>query len=228
MKVLAIIPARGGSKGIKDKNIIDFNGQPLIAWTIQAAQEAGICDEIMVSTESKAIAQVAREFGAQVPFYRSEELAQDTSKTIDCVVEVLSTYRSLGRNFDIVLLLQPTSPLRSGRDIKQAFDMFLENGRRSLASVAHGKHPVLMRTMDEKSQLEPILPQQINQAVRRQDLGKVYVLNGAIYINNVDEINPLTNFNNNEIGFVMSCKKSVDIDDEEDLAIAKLLHSCMS
>lgn len=222
MKVLAIIPARGGSKGIKNKNIIPLNNKPLIFWTIKAAFNSKVFSDIMVSTESEEIAETARCFGAKVPFLRSKKLALDTSKTIDCVIEVLNNYRLLGKEFDVVVLLQPTSPLRDSEDIREAYDLFIRKDRMSLASVVKAKNIVLMRKLGNNGELV-FLENESCTGQRRQDLEPHFVLNGAIYINQVSEITEATNFNHNKIAFVMDTTKSLDIDDGEDLMVAEAL-----
>ena len=223
MKVLAIIPARGGSKGIRHKNIIDFNGRPLLAWSIQAAIDSGVCDEVMVSTEDPNIAEIARQYGAQIPFMRSAELAQDHSKTIECVMEVLEMYAQRGRNFDVIIILQPTTPLRNAQHLKKAFQLFVEKGCRSLNSVVHAKHPVFLYTMNQEKELAPFSGED-PIFIRRQNLPEVFAVNGAIAIHNVAELTGDTNLNHSQIGFVMSAEQFLDIDDQEDLALAKFLH----
>lgn len=222
MKVLAVIPARGGSKGIRHKNVIDFNGRPLLAWSIQAALDSGVCDEVMVSTEDPNIAEIACQYGASVPFMRSAELAQDTSKIIECIVEIVQKYQDQDKHFDVLILLQPTSPLRTAVNIQDAFQLFLRHNRRSLAGVTEAKSPVFMRVLNAQSELSSIAETQYS-TIRRQDLKKTYAINGAIYINNVQEVSLSLSFNDNEIGFVMPMKNSIDIDDEEDLFLAKVI-----
>ena len=132
MKNIAIIPARSGSKGLKDKNIRNLNGRPLLAWTIEAAVRSGEFDEIMVSTDSEAYAEIARRYGADVPFLRSPATATDTASSWDTVAEVLENCRERGSTFDTFCLLQPTSPLRNAEDIRNAYrdiDSLVATGR---------------------------------------------------------------------------------------------------
>lgn len=221
-KVLAIIPARGGSKGVKDKNIISLNGKPLISYTIDAAKKSKYIDDIVLSTDSQRIADVAIKYGAKVPFFRPAELATDRSKTIDCVLHAINYLRNEGRFFDTLILLQPTSPLRSKEDIDCALEEYVKNGYKSLASISQVKeHPILIRCINENGELNSLLNE--NSTVRRQDLPIYYRINGSIYINDIDEINELTSFNDNIIPFIMDPSHSIDIDDPIDLIITDYL-----
>ncbi|ANV98763.1 acylneuraminate cytidylyltransferase [Helicobacter enhydrae] len=215
MKVLALIPARSGSKGIKDKNITSFQGMPLMAHTIQSAIESGVCDEVFVCTDSQYYADIAKDYGASVPFLRSQESATDESRSIDCVLESLQRYKEMGKEFDVLVLLQPTSPLRNARHIQEAYRLFEQEGFRSLASVCRVReHPLFMRTL-QNHRLEALLD--MPSSVRRQDLQEVYRINGAIYINLVSMMTLQTSFNDNQIGYVMQEAESLDIDSEQDL-----------
>ena len=122
MKNLAIIPARSGSKGLVDKNIKLLDGKPLIAYSIEAALQSGVFDMVMVSTDSEKYAEIAWNYGAQVPFLRSAETSSDTASSWDAVAEVIENYRKLGTVFDTFMLLQPTSPLRTAQNIREAYD----------------------------------------------------------------------------------------------------------
>lgn len=214
MKVLALIPARSGSKGVKDKNIKPFRDKPLIAHTILSAIQSQICDEIFVCTDSEKYAQIAIDYGANVPFLRSKESARDESKSIDCVLESIQKYQELGKRFDVLLLLQPTSPLRQAKHIRESYELFIANECQSLLSVCKSEiNPLFIRTLSE-NKLSPILPQ--NSSIRRQDLQNFYRLNGAIYLNLISTLTPQTSFNDNQLGYVMEEKYSLDIDTLED------------
>ena len=218
-KVLALIPARGGSKGIKDKNIIDLCGKPLIQYTIDAAKKSKYIDDIVVSTDSEKIATISKKCGAEVPFMRPIELAQDKSKSIDAVVHAVETLKKYGRFYDCVVFLQPTQPLRDTEDIDGAINTFYQHGRQSLISVAEVvNHPLLIRTI-ENGKLKNLLNQ--NSSVRRQDMPKFYCVNGCIYINGIEEINQELSQNDNCIPYVMDVKHSVDIDEYDDLLEAE-------
>lgn len=219
-RILALIPARGGSKGIKNKNIIDLCGQPLIAYTIKAALASSYIDDVIVSTDSKEIADVAASYGAKIPFLRPAQLAADTSKTIDAVLHAVTAMHNQGSDYDILILLQPTEPLRDTHDIDSAIEAFFTNNYRSLVSVsAVTDAPVLIRQIDENNKCIPLL--NTSSTVRRQDMQKYYVVNGCIYINYTADLNKNTSFNDNESAYIMQPSHSVDIDEYSDLYIAR-------
>ena len=143
MKNLAIIPARSGSKGLPDKNIKNLCGKPLIAHTIAAANDSGCFDEVMVSTDSEKYAGIARQWGASVPFLRSEATSTDQASSWDMVEEVLCNYEKAGRYFDTFCLLQPTSPLRTSEDIRGAYRLFEDKASFAVVSVCEAEHSPL-------------------------------------------------------------------------------------
>ena len=136
MRNIAIITARSGSKGLPNKNILPLDGKPLIAHTIIAAKESGMFDTVMVSTDSEEYAAIAREWGAEVPFLRSEENSSDKAGSWAVVREVLDEYKKRGEEFDTLTLLQPTSPLRNAEDIRNAYKLMEEKGAHSVVSVS--------------------------------------------------------------------------------------------
>ncbi len=220
LKVLAVIPARGGSKGIKDKNIYPLCSKPLIAYTIEAAGESKYVDRTIVSTDSERIAEVSKEYGAEVPFMRPESLAADNSKTIDVIMHVKDWTVKEGDLYDVLVLLQPTQPLRTAEDIDKALETFMDNDREALVSVCEvDDNPVLIRRIED-NRLHAILNTQ--STVRRQDMDKYYKVNGCIYINNMAEISENTSFNDNPVPFIMPSERSVDIDEKKDIKIAEL------
>lgn len=217
---MALIPARGGSKGIKNKNIIKCCGKPLIAYTIQETIKAGCFDDIIVSTDSEKIAEISRDFGASTPFLRPAELAQDKSKGEDVAKHALLYMKAQGIFYDIIVFLQPTSPLRNSKHILEALDLFIDYNLHSLTSVSPiSEHPLFMRHMDDSGFLTKLLEQPSNE--RRQDLTLYYVLNGAIYINNPEDIIHKHILNDNKYGYVMERKYGIDINTIEDLRIVK-------
>lgn len=217
-KVLALIPARGGSKGIINKNIIDLCGKPLIAYTIEAAVKSRYIDDVVVTTDSRRIAEVALEYGAQVPFLRPEALASDTSKTIDAVLHAISTLENQGKKYDILVLLQPTQPLRNEDDIDSSLELCVEK-KGGVVSVSEvGDHPILIRQIDEDGILNKMLA--VDSTVRRQDMPTYYRVNGCVYVNNISEVNEDLSFNDNRIPYVMPRERAVDIDEPVDLCVA--------
>lgn len=154
-------------------------------------------------------------------FMRAPELTSDTSRTVDAVVHVRGELLALGRHYDVLVLLQATSPLRTAEDVDAALEMFVQKGRASLVAVTPvTEHPIHMCTIDADGKRHALLLG-VNGTVRRQDMPPVYRVNGAIYINDADEITLETSFNDNEVGFVMSAGHSVDVDDLEDFARAE-------
>jgi len=215
-KILALIPARGGSKGIKDKNIIDVNGKPLIAYTIIEAMKLGKNVEIVVTTDSEKIAECAKAFGAEVPFIRPSDLATDVATMEDVALHAVNELKQLGRTYDILLLLQPTSPLRKCDHIQESLNIFINGRLQSLVSICEVREsPVFMRTFDENRKLLKLL--KTSSRVRRQDLPKYYTINGAIYINWVKDLCKTTQFNENKFGYVMDRLSSVNVDEPDDL-----------
>lgn len=216
-KILAIIPARGGSKGIAKKNITMVDGFPLIVYTLKAAQHSKYLDRVIVSTEDSEIKKVVDSYGGEVPFLRPMELAQDDSKTIDSIVHAIDTLKSFGEIYDYVVILQCTSPLRKAWHIDEAIQKLIHSGEKSLVSVSQvEEHPILMRTLHEDGTLKNLL--HINSTMRRQDFPKVYKVNGAIYIQKIDEyFNQNTSLNDGKLAYIMERKYTVDIDEYLDI-----------
>lgn len=234
-RVLAVIPARGGSKGIKNKNIALLCGKPLIAYSIEAARMSRYVDEVLVTTDSMEIAECAKKHGAYVPFLRPSELASDTARTIDAVFHVVNWIKDHAvkdtdsqdpfvesKDYDILVLLQPTSPLRTVDQIDGALEWFEEHEEQALASVSPvEQHPILMRTIKEDGTVQKLL--QGSSTIRRQEMPSYYYVNGSIYINRMEEITAETSFNDNPLAYVMPRENSVDIDEAKDLYLAEYL-----
>lgn len=220
---LAIIPARSGSKGLKDKNIKMLNGKPLMGYTIKAAMKSEIFNDIVLSTDSQKYADIAVKFGASVPFIRSKNLGMDNSSIIDVIGETLNKLKELGKEYDNFMLLQPTSPLRDEKDIVDAFDLFIKKDANSVVSMCECEHsPVLFKQLEDDQCLDGFLANV--ERLRRQDLGDYYRLNGAIYISKVDYFLKYKDFyKENSYAYVMSKEKSIDIDDIFDFKLAEFL-----
>lgn len=214
-KILAIIPARKGSKGIVNKNTIDVRGKPLIAYTIDAAKQSKYIDDVIVSTDGESIADISVFYGAEVPFLRPEILANDTAKTIDAIIYTVEKLEKMNRLYDVVVLLQPTSPLRQTNHIDEALEKFFASSMQGLVSVNKVEiKPVLIRIIQDDI-LHPIISQK--STVRRQDMSSYYKVNGAIYINKVSEIHKDLSFNDNKVPYIMESEYSIDIDTMDDL-----------
>ncbi len=221
-KILAIIPARAGSKGIKDKNIINLNGKPLIAHSIEAGLKSKYIDKVIVTTDGEEIAKVAKSYGAEVPFMRPDYLSSDTSKIIDAVMHCIDELKKLGEEYDYMVLLQPTQPLRQSWHIDEAIELILQKNEEALVSVSKVKdHPILMRTIDENGHAINLL--ECSSTKRRQDFQDFYKVNGAIYINKINEnLNNNTSLNDNKLVYIMDEKYDVDIDEMLDLQVAEI------
>ena len=223
MKALAIIPARSGSKGVKDKNIKLLCEKPLLAYTIEAAIASNCFSEIMVSTDSHLYESIALMYGAKVPFLRSEETASDVASSWDVVKEVLESYKKLGKEFSHVCLLQPTSPLRDEMDIQKAFQLYAMKEAKAVVSVCEESHSrAFVNCLDDSLSMNQFIQQTNN--TRRQDLQKEYRINGAIYLTSVDFLYENTFlYREGCYAYVMNQMHSVDIDSELDFTIAKAI-----
>ena len=221
MEIVAIIPARGGSKGIPRKNIKQLFGKPLIVWTIEHAKKSRYIGRITVSTEDKEIAEISKKYGAEV-IERPEELAKDETPTIDVIFHVL---RVQAENFEpgAIVLLQPTSPLRNTQDIDNAIELFLKNDCESVVSVCEVEHSLYWGFEIENRCLKPIFGGKYLN-MRRQDLSKVYTPNGAIYVSTPEILWKYKSFYcSKTIPYIMPPERSVDIDNEIDFMLAELL-----
>lgn len=223
MSNIAIIPARSGSKGVKDKNIREMYGKPLIVYTIEAALKSCQFDEVMVSTDSERYAEIARRYGASVPFLRSKVTASDTASSWDVVDEVLDGYRARGKMFDSFCLLQPTSPLRTEADIKEAYGLYYEKASLAVISVCEAEHsPLWCGRLPESQELDNFID--VESMRQRQAGGKFYRLNGAIYIVNIEKFkSDRFLYQKGSYAYVMRQDQSVDIDTEIDFRLAELI-----
>ena len=222
MATIAIIPARAGSKRLKNKNSIDLCGKPLIAWTIEAALKSNLIDKVIVSTNSNKIAEIGRQYGAEVPFKRPAILSSDTATSFDVIKHVLDFYNT---KFAItkIVLLQPTSPLRATIDIDNAIKQ-LDANTKAVVSVCEVSHsPLWMNTLPSDLSLQYFLKNK-NKNKRSQDLEKYYMLNGAVYVSEVNYfLKEKGFFGKNSKALIMPKERSVDIDTKLDLMLCKLL-----
>jgi N-acylneuraminate cytidylyltransferase len=219
-KVLAVIPARGGSKGVPRKNIRNVAGKPLIAWTIEEAKKSAYIDRLVLSSEDMEIIEVARSLGCEVPFVRPLELAQDDTPGIEPVLHALSMLPG----YDYIVLLQPTSPLRTVADIDSAVELCLHNKAKACVSVVvTEKDPHWMYILDDKSRLHPVL-ENGSTYTRRQDLPDIFAENGAIYIAEKEWLLQNRAFETSEtIAYKMPRERSFDIDTDLDIILCETL-----
>lgn len=224
MRSLAIIPARSGSKGLKDKNIKLLDGKPLIAYTIEAALNSKMFDEVFLSTDSEKYAEIGCSLGANVPFLRSEELSTDIASSWDVVKAALLNYQEKGMKFETVALLQPTSPLRSCEDIINGYAQMKIKNANAIVSVCEVDHsPLWCNTLPDDHSLQNFLRQDLI-GKPRQSLPTYYRLNGALYIVKSDYLwNTKNIYEKKCYAVIMSKENSIDIDDEIDFKIAEVL-----
>ena len=194
-KILAIIPARGGSKGLLGKNIKPLLGKPLVAWTIERAKNSKYIDKVIVSTDDKEIAEISRKYGAEVPFLRPKELARDDSPTIDVIMHAIDWFEKRGEYFDIVVLLEPTSPLRKEDDLDNAIELFIKNIDKadSLISIGevHLENPHNMKKIED-GYVKPFIKDK--NFYQRQQLPKVYFPYGVVYLSETDTLKKYKTF----------------------------------
>lgn len=218
-KILAIIPARGGSKGVPRKNLRSVAGKPLIAWSIEEAKKSRYIDRLILSTEDKEIMTTAEEYGCDVPFVRPLHLAKDDTPGIAPVLHALKHMP----DFDYVMLLQPTSPLRSVEDIDRCIENFESSERSSSVSVTlSGKSPFWMYTINN-NEMKPFIKQH-EIILRRQDSPDIYELNGSIYIAQTEWLSKNETFlYEGTLPYIVPGMRSFDVDTEDDLYLCDLI-----
>lgn len=223
MNNIAVIPARSGSKGLPDKNIKELNGKPLMVYSIEAAINSSLFKTVMVSTDSEVYAEIARDYGAEVPFLRSAETSSDSATSWDTVLEVLDGYENIGCTFDTFCLLQPTSPLRMSEDIVAAYDIFTSRNAFSIVSMTELEHPLSWcGTLGENDSLDGFIEK--GKEKQRQVQEKHYRPNGAIYIASIPEFRKESFlYRKGSFAYVMPKERSVDIDTEFDFRFAEFL-----
>lgn len=220
-KIIGIIPARGGSKGLPKKNILPLAGKPLIGWAIEEAKKSRFIDYLILSSEDKEIIDIAKSFGCSVPFLRPAELSKDDTHAI---APVLHALKMLTERYDYIVLLQPTSPLRKVSDIDGCVEFCINQNAKSCISVVEPtKNPYWMFSLGSDNRLSPLIPQK-KRPDRRQDLPKIYVPNGAIYVAEIEWLFKNNSFITNEtIAYIMPQERSIDIDNIIDFKMAEIL-----
>jgi len=225
--MIAMIPARAGSKGVPNKNLRIVAGKPLIWHTIDTALKSGSFESVVVSTDSEEIARLSESYGADVPFLRPRELASDDAKSVDVVLHALKELEARGRwNTANICLLQPTCPLRTTDDIAEAIRLFHREGSQgSVISVCKvgDPHPYKMKVV-YNGRLYPLFPG-MSSEVARQSMPEVYRLNGALYICASEALNKQRSFFHatHNVPFIMPENRSVNIDSELDIALVEIL-----
>lgn len=227
MKNIAIILARSGSKGLPNKNIRPLNGVPLLAYSVKAAVDSGVFDTVMVSTDSEEYAEIARKYGAEVPFLRSAAAAGDKSSSWTAVREVLDKYEEMGRSFDMLALLQPTSPLRTATHLREAYELMCEKNAKAISSVCENEMPTnALNYVPDDLCINGFCEDKSNdqQYTPRQKLQTLYRLNGAIYYCKVDAFRTQESIYDDACyAYIMDRIHSVDVDDLIDFQMAEAI-----
>jgi N-acylneuraminate cytidylyltransferase/CMP-N,N'-diacetyllegionaminic acid synthase len=223
--MLAIIPARGGSKGLPGKNIKLLGGVPLICHTIKAALDSNLIDRVIVSTENDEIASIAKNCGAEVPFMRSIDLASDTSMVMDSYLQVVDMItKENSKLIESFVALLPTVPLRTSKDIDNAIQIFNDKNANSVISVVEASTPVYWhRSISKEGILENFLPE-FNALKNRQELKKTYLPNGAVYVFRTEVLRSTREYYTSKTyPYIMPKERSADIDDNFDFEWARYL-----
>jgi len=213
-KILAIIPARGGSKGVPKKNIRELNGKPLIAYTIEAAQNSKYVDRLVVSTDSQEIADISINFGADVPFLRPSYLATDSAKALGVVKHMLFEIEKFDNiNYSIILYLEPPAPFRTAEDIDRCVELFIKKRPDSVVSVneANQYHPILMKKISN-NYLEPIWKSEPEGVPRQEYKPTAYMRNGAVYVLKKENIIKNKFYGGSIVPYLMPEERSICID----------------
>lgn len=224
---LAIIPARSGSKGLPNKNIRILCGKPLIAWSIEAGLQSKYIDEVVVSTDSQEYAQIAKSYGAEVPFLRPKELAQDTSSSFDVISHTIDFYKNeLSKQFDYIVFLQPTSPFRDPQLIDGICQWVTDNKIKSSISVSLCEHsPLWSNTLPNDKNMQDFLSSKV-VGKRSQDLPDYYRINGVLYISEISTFISNKGFITPQTyAYVIPQKYAIDIDTELDFEYAEFIIS---
>jgi len=225
--VLAVIPARGGSKGIPNKNIAPLGGRPLLEYTVNSARQAELIADVIVSTDSEQIANVATSLGAAVPFIRPSELATDDARSVDVVLHSLDFMEQFrGINYEAVAMLQPTTPFRAAGLIDRVIRSVFDNGADSATTVVNvgANHPHRMYTLDEKFHLKPLNDRVFDHFLPRQSLPPVYLRSGDVYVTRSSILRGRHELlGDSVVGVEVPASTAINIDESRDLAVAELL-----
>ena len=224
-KILGIIPARSGSKGLKKKNLIKIDGYPLIYWPIKALQKSKYVDELVLSTNSKKIAKTANKYSCKTPFLRPEKISKDNSSSISTVIHSIKFYKKKNILFDYVVLLEPTSPLTEYKDVDKAIEILHKLRKKSDSIVGISKNLNFHPNFNVKLKNNGLIDLKNNLTPkRRQKLSELYFFDGSLYISKVDEIMKKSTFYHKKtLGYVTPKWKSLEIDDMTDFICVSAL-----
>jgi CMP-N,N'-diacetyllegionaminic acid synthase len=225
-RILAVILARAGSKGLPSKNIKSICGKPLIAWSIEVGLNSIYIDEVMVSTDCPLIAEVARKHGASTPFIRPSNLATDESTSFDAIHHTIDFYKQkLKKEFDYLVLLEPTSPLRTSKDVDCAIEMLINSGRESIVGICktESQNPAFLVVKDKQNLISGYLNKEI-KVIRRQEIEDIFFLEGTVYISKVKTyMEKKTFYHQSTIGYEVEKFKSLEIDDMDDFVMVEAI-----
>lgn len=226
--MLAVIPARGGSKGVPEKNIKKLGEKPLIAYTIEAAISSKVFEKVIVSTDSDRIAEISTQYGAEIPFIRPSEISGDLVASDDVILHAIDYCKRNGEQYDEICKLQPTSPFRTEKHIREAYQLFIKKEADFLVSVCECEHsPLWAGTIGPDLRLDDFISDEAKRACR-QDLQVYYRLNGAIYMGKSKKFCENKNFlGKNSIAYIMNQADSIDIDSLLDFKIAETIKSML-
>lgn len=227
-RVLAIIPARAGSKGLPGKNIRPLHGKPLLAWPIAAARGSQYVDRTIISTDDREYADIAVAHGADAPFLRPAALASDIAPSINFILHAIDTLAGAGDRYDYVVLLEPTSPLTEAADVDRALERLMADAGRadSIVGVAplETAHPAFAVRRDESGVIAPLSGERFGDLPRRQDLAPVFALDGTLYISSVEALRRERGFAHaRTLGYVTDRVKAFEIDDLVDFICIEAL-----
>ena len=225
-KILAIIPARGGSKGLKDKNIRKFNKKPLIYWISNEAKKSKYINKVIVSTDSKKIRNVCKSLKIESPFLRPKNISKDTSKSIDLIIHAINFFKKRNEKFDYIALLEPTSPLTTCKDIDKAIEILFKKKKiaDSIVGISENvnRHPVFNVKVNNNGIIKPF--EKNFSSTRRQKLKKLFFFDGSLYISTAEKLLKSKSFyHNRTLGFKTDKWKSIEIDDIIDFLVAETL-----
>jgi len=224
MKILGIIPARAGSKRLKNKNILKIKNKPLIAWSILTAKKSKIFDKLIVSTDSKKIAKISKKYGAEVPFLRPSKISGDNSKSSELILHAINFYKNKKIIFDYIILIEPTSPLREVKDFIDCLNFIKKNKIKSLVTISKVKsqHPRFLFKLSSRKKIKPYLNSWKNTHVRTQDVEDLYFLEGSLYCSEVKTfIKNKTFYHKNTSAIIVPDWKAFEIDNYLDYKITE-------
>ena len=227
-KVLGIVPARSGSKGLKNKNVLNFKGHPLLTWPLRALKENKIVDKVLVSTDSEEYQKLALEYGAEAPFLRPKRISSSSASTFDVLEHAIKFYQKQNQYFEYIVMLEPTSPLTTSEDISDCLKLLHRKRKNADALISVGKlidtHPSFSIKIDKNLFMKPYVGFKKFSALRRQELEDLYFLDGSIYISKIETLLKKRSFHHERtIAKEMPKFKNIEIDSIEDFHIAEYL-----